>query len=156
MSTGHLFAEFYPSEDRAMAILDTLRGYEKSHLFELHDAAVLVRDLDGEVRVRQTLGPTASKDAVKGATILGLTSLFFPAGVITSSIVGAGIGALTGRHKDSLVAASSMQEFGSLIELGQSAVVVLADSKWESAIRDVLTGVESRIIPSEVDTGTGE
>lgn len=156
MATGHLFAEFYTSEDRAMAVLDTLNSYHKAHLFELTDAAVLIRDPNGDVRVGETLGATASKGAVKGATILGLTSLFFPAGVITSSLIGAGIGALSGRHNDSLVAAKSMQAFGNALERGQSAVVVMADPRWEARIREVLKGTESRIIPNQVDLGTAE
>ena len=152
-SNERLIAEFYASEDRAQAVLDTLRGYEKAHLFEIEDAAVLVRDLDGVVRVRETTGLTAGKGAMRGATILGLASLFFPAGVIVSSMTGAGLGALVGRNKDSDIVATSIRELGSQFSVGQAAVVVLSHDQWQAQIRNILTGRESRIVPTEVDDG---
>lgn len=96
MNAGHLITEFYQSEVRAIAILDSLRGYEQARLSEMLDAAILAQDLDGDVRVRQSPGPTAPKGAIKGATIMSVASPSSPAGAIASSIVGAGIGALNG------------------------------------------------------------
>ena len=82
-----------------MLALSRLAGL--GHL-KLRDAAVIAKDGDGKVRVRETIDPQPGRAAVSGAMWAGLIGLIVggPIGWIAGLAVGAGAGVVTAKVVD--------------------------------------------------------
>ena len=98
MKTGIAVVTFQDTEG-AGKLLDMLKDLEKQKLVELDDAVIVVKDVDGEVKVKETKDLTKAKGAAKGGT-LGLVVGLMLGGPIGGVLLGAGAGALASRKVD--------------------------------------------------------
>jgi uncharacterized membrane protein len=121
----------FKGEDTADQVLNKLRALQKEHLIDLEDACVVVRDPQGEVRLKQAVNLTGVGAASGGAwgalwgTLIGLLFLNPLAGLLTGAAFGAGAGALSGALSDYGIDDEFIRSLGSTIEPGSSALFVL-------------------------------
>jgi uncharacterized membrane protein len=121
----------FKGEDTADQVLNKLRALQKEHLIDLEDACVVVRDPQGDVRLKQAVnlaGVGAASGGAWGAlwgTLIGLLFLNPLAGLLTGAAFGAGAGALSGALSDYGIDDEFIRSLGSTIEPGSSALFVL-------------------------------
>ena len=99
---------------------DALQQQQKSGNLSLDDSAVVVKDADGKVHVKNELDRGVKIGAVGGG-LLGLliSGLFFPlAGLVVGVLGGMGVGALA----DMGVQKKFVEEVGAAIQPGNSAL----------------------------------
>ncbi|HYJ13136.1 MAG TPA: DUF1269 domain-containing protein [Thermomicrobiales bacterium] len=152
---GTLIAALYASEERATEMLDEIKRMSHADTITIVDAAVLVKDQDGKIHVRETKELTARKGARRGAVITGLVSVFFPAGLIASAVVGGIGGAVVGKLKDSGIKNETIKGIGDQIGVGQAAVLVLVEEEDSIAgAQNALSADEAELIVQPIDDAT--
>ncbi len=120
---SELIAIAFPSEDDAMKVRDRLVALQREHLVDLEDAAVVVKDSDGHVKLQQIHNLTVAGAASGGFWGLLLGLLFLAPGLGVA--VGAATGALAGALADVGVDDGFMKELGSTLAPGSSALFLL-------------------------------
>lgn len=79
--------------------LKTLESWQKDHEIELGDAVTVVKDEEGEVKIKQTEDFTPKRGAIAGGTA-GLIVGTIAGGPIGGLLLGAAAGALAGKKLD--------------------------------------------------------
>jgi uncharacterized membrane protein len=126
----------FDSEDGALEMRDKLLDYRKDRILQLSDAAVVVRQQDGKVKVKQ-LTNLVGGGAFGGAFWGLLIGLLFAVPWLGLA-VGAAAGAFVGGLSDFGVDDDFIKEVGSTIEPGHSALFLLAHrANLEKALNDL-------------------
>jgi uncharacterized membrane protein len=118
-----LFAIAYDNEFKAEEVRLILTKLQKEHLIELEDAAIVVKDEDGKVRLNQAVNLTSS-GAVSGGFWGLLIGTFFLMPLLGAAL-GAASGAISGALTDIGVDDNFMHELGENLQPGTSALFIL-------------------------------
>ncbi len=106
--------------DRVLDILESMRS-EK--LFELSDAVVLIKDVDGRLEIDETREFTAEKGAVTGG-LAGLVIGSLLGGPIGGVLLGAAGGALAGRVIDLGIPDETVRQVANAMNYATSAILL--------------------------------
>jgi uncharacterized membrane protein len=138
--TSHqqLIAATFDRQSEAESVLDSLQQMHRASNITLTDAAVVTRDDNDDVHVHETEELTTGKGAVRGAVVGALVGLVFPPGLIASTAVGGGAGALIGKLRDTGIKSDSIDEIAEHLDPGEYAVVALADRQYAAPIEAAL------------------
>ena len=118
-----LIAIAYDDEFKAEEVRLTLAKLQKEHLIELEDAAVVVKDDKGKVKLKQAVDLTAAGALSGGFWGLLIGSLFFVP--LFGAALGASTGAISGALSDIGVDDDFMRELGENLQAGTSALFIL-------------------------------
>lgn len=118
-----LIAIAYDDEFKAEEVRLTLAKLQKEHLIELEDAAVVVKDEQGKVKLKQAIDLTSAGAVSGGFWGLLIGTLFFMP--LAGAVVGAATGAIGGALSDIGVDDNFMRELGETMQNGTSALFVL-------------------------------
>ncbi|HAC66227.1 MAG TPA: hypothetical protein DCF68_22505 [Cyanothece sp. UBA12306] len=118
-----LIAIAYDNEFKAEEVRLTLAKLQKEHLIELEDAAVVVKNKEGKVQLKQAINLTAAGAASGSFWGLLIGTLFFAP--LLGAAVGAASGALSGALSDIGVDDDFMKELGETLQPETSALFVL-------------------------------
>jgi uncharacterized membrane protein len=152
---------------RASEVLNQLLALNADWAFDLHleDAVAVYRTTDGRLRVDQSMRPTTREAAgwggVLGAMLGGLLAVPFTGGasaVVAATTVGAG--ALTGGSLGALVGGDDataekekygitddfVTQAGGMIQPGQSAVFLLAESDEPAKVAERFRGYGGKVL----------
>jgi uncharacterized membrane protein len=119
-----LIAIAYDDEFKAEEVRLTLAKLQKGHLIELEDAAVVVKNAEGKVKLKQAIDLTSAGAVSGGFWGLLIGTLFFMP--LAGLAVGASAGALSGALGDIGVDDQFMRELGETLQPGSSALFILA------------------------------
>ncbi len=119
-----LIAIAYDDEFKAEEVRLTLAKLEREHLIELEDAAVVVKNEKGKVKLKQAINLTTAGAVSGGFWGLLIGTLFLVP--LVGAAVGASTGAISGALSDIGVDDDFMRELGESMQPGTSALFVLA------------------------------
>jgi uncharacterized membrane protein len=119
--------------DRGEFVLDALQAAAKANRVTLDDLALVTKDEEGKVQIRQTKDVTTGKGAKRGTLVGALVGLAAPP-ILGAAAVGAGIGALWGKFRDRGVDDDLMKRVGNMIAEGQAVVFAMGDNASIDAI----------------------
>ena len=110
----------FDNAEEAGKLRETLRSADQTDLLSLDDSAVVVKDEDGEVHVKNEMDRGVKIGAVGGG-MLGLVigSIVFP---VAGTIIGALGGALIGKSADLGIDQKFVKEVGNDLQPGTSAI----------------------------------
>lgn len=128
----------YDSEQTGFEALDVADRLQKRELLRLIDAAVVVKDQQGKVTIKQTLEHRKTGTAAAWGGFWGLLVGFLFVGPILLGIVGAILGALIGKSQDLGIDNKFIQEVGDSLEPGNSALCMLVLEAKEDQVLDEL------------------
>jgi uncharacterized membrane protein len=113
-----------PRAQEFMLALSRLAGLQQ---LKLRDAAVVVKDGDGKVRVQETIDPSPGRAAASGAMWAGLIGLIIggPVGWFAGLAVGAGAGAATAKVVDLGIPDEWISWFRDAVRVDTATVVAL-------------------------------
>lgn len=132
MGTKRAFMITSPRYEGAEEILQRLREIEDSTAFDIESAAIIQKNLDGDVHVDDQDNVEADEGSLAGAiagTVLGALL-----GGIPGAIVGAGAGALTGGVSAGAINLNmdldqdQLTNIGESLQAGSSALVVVVEN----------------------------
>ncbi|HAN75753.1 MAG TPA: hypothetical protein DCQ51_07970 [Planktothrix sp. UBA8407] len=118
-----LIAIAYDSEYKAEEVRLTLIQLQKEHLIELEDAAVIVKNAEGKVKLNQAIDLTTAGAVSGGFWGLLIGTLFLSP--LLGAAVGAAAGAASGALSDIGVDDDFMKSLGETLQPGTSALFVL-------------------------------
>lgn len=95
---SHLVVVSFDNAEEAGKMRDTLRSVQKSDYLSLDDSAVIVKDKEGKIHVKNEMDRGVKIGAVGGGVLgLLLAGIFFP---VAGVLVGAAVGGLIGKSVD--------------------------------------------------------
>ncbi len=133
-----LMAAVYVDEEGAKTILDTLERMHRASNITLADAAIVMKDADGKLKIKETREVTAAKGAKRGAVVTGVLGLIFPPALIASVLAGGVIGGAWGRLRDTGIKTGRMKDLGNSLEPGNAAVIALAEPQFVELIVETM------------------
>lgn len=127
-----VFVAAYSSIADATDDYNAVKELHKAGLIGTYDSALVTKDDEGKVHVKQTEKPT-EHGVVAGAAAGAIIGAFFPPALL----VEAGIGALTGgviQHLRKGLPHKDLKELGDTFASGTAAIVVVGESKIDEAV----------------------
>lgn len=145
----------FNSMDGAKDVRDELYDLQKQELVQLDDAAVLVRNEDGHVKVKQASSLVGA--GALGGAFWGLLIGFIFWMPWLGLAVGAASGALSGKFADVGIDDEFIDEVSETIEPGHSALFMLAHDISEDRLVEALAPYDPEVIrtnlsPEDEDT----
>lgn len=138
-----LIALGFKDEFKADEVLIDLKKLEREYLIDLEDAAIVVRNKQGKVKIKQTQELVAS-----GALSGGFWGLLF--GVMflhpMLAIFGVTVGALSGALTDIGIDDDFIREIGNTLEPGTSAIFILVKKSTPDKVLDDISKFEGKVL----------
>ena len=126
MASTELLVFAFQEEASASVALAELREWKKDGVIDIVDAAVLVRDEDGGIQVKETADPEPKRGALIGAIAGSLIGLLAgPAGVAVGAAAGAGAGSLAAHKIDLGIPNEQLEAIAEGLQPGTSAIIAL-------------------------------
>ena len=133
----------FKDEFKADEVMSELRRLQSEYLVDLEDAAVVIRNQEGKVKIKQAQELVAA-GAVSGSYWGILLSIIFFNPIF--ALVGAATGALSGALSDIGIDDNFMRDLGSTIEPGTSAIFVLVRKSTPDRVLADLSKFEGKVL----------
>lgn len=151
---GQLVVLTFDDMDTAEKVHQSLVSAKKQGLVQIDDAAVVVKDEEGKVKVdNQVARGTWISTAVGGGLGLLIGAIFFPIGGLVLGLAG---GALVAKAMDLGVDGKFVDEVSEKIQPGTSALFIMAEDANTAAILAVLREYEGHVLQTTLDTEAEE
>lgn len=137
----------FSDEFKADQVLLDLRKLEREYLLDLEDAAIVVRNKAGKVKVRQSQELVAS-GALSGGFWGLLIGMIFMQPLL--GLFGAAVGALSGALTDIGIDDNFIRELGGTIEPGTSAIFVLVRKSTPDKVLEDLSKFEGKVLQTSL------
>ncbi|MEA3441524.1 MAG: DUF1269 domain-containing protein [Chloroflexota bacterium] len=145
-----MFVAAYVDERRADGALETMKQAKRSGDFYYDDAAVIRRDAEGKLHIKETGDMSTGKGAGIGALIGGVIGLLGgPAGVALGAGAGAAVGALAA-HGDAGFDNDSLKEIGAALPSGSSAIMATTSEAFVEEVRRQAEGGATMTLAKEI------
>lgn len=133
----------FKDEFKADEVMSELRRLQSEYLVDLEDAAVVIRNQEGKVKIKQAQELVAA-GAVSGSYWGILLSIIFFNPIF--ALVGAAAGAISGALSDIGIDDNFMRDLGSTIEPGTSAIFVLIRKSTPDRVLADLSKFEGKVL----------
>jgi uncharacterized membrane protein len=133
----------FKDEFKADEVLIELRKLQLEYLVDLEDAAVVVRNQEGKVKIKQAQELVAS-GAISGGYWGLLIGIIFFNPIL--AFFGAAVGALSGALTDIGIDDNFIRDIGSTIEPGTSAIFVLVRKSTPDRVLADLAKFEGKVL----------
>jgi uncharacterized membrane protein len=138
-----IFVGTYPNQAAARNDYDEVKDLHTAGAVGTYDAAVVTKDQAGRVHVDKDEMATRH-GAWGGAAAGALVGILFPPAIIGTAIVGAAVGGVSG-HLWRGMSRSDVRELGDVIDDGQAALLIVAESTVEQAINKAGLKAEKQV-----------
>lgn len=137
-----LIVYIYNTEDKAEQVLSKVTGMKQENiqrpLLALEDAAVIVKNAKGKVKVRQTLESVVKGGKVASGGFWGLLIGFLFGGPIFGALLGMGMSGIFGRKIDLGIDNTFIKKVGDELVPGDSALFLLVGDTPVETIAEAL------------------
>ncbi|HEX8034309.1 MAG TPA: DUF1269 domain-containing protein [Ktedonobacterales bacterium] len=145
-----LIVAAFPDEDGASKALTELKEARKEKLIDITDAAVIQRAADNKLHIRETGDMSGGRGAVIGGIVGAAIGLVAPPAVLVTAGVGAAIGGLAARLRDSGFPDDRLRELGEALQPGTSALVAVIEHTWVAEVERELAELGARMVTEEI------
>ncbi len=146
---SNLIVIVFDDAEQAGKVRDTLKSVEHEGRLRLDDSAVVVKDADGKIHVKNQMDRGVKIGAVTGGFLgLLLASVFFP---VAGILIGAAAGGLIGKTAGLGVSKSFVKEVSeSMTENSSALFVIIRDSDPDLALA-ALRPYEGKVLQTTLD-----
>jgi uncharacterized membrane protein len=138
-----MLARVYDNTEKAGEMLKLVQNLQKEKVLKLRDAAVLVKDEQGNASIKETADVDAKHGGFFGAVVGGLIGLpAGPIGVVVGALAGATTGSIAAKRIDMGFTNEFLEKFEEHLKPGTSALIVLVEHHWSEWLAETLGGVE--------------
>jgi uncharacterized membrane protein len=117
---SHLVVVSFDNAEEAGKVRESLRSVQKGDYLSLDDSAVIVKDNEGKIHIKNEMDRGAKIGAVGGGLLgLLLAGIFFP---VAGVLVGAALGGLIGKSADVGIDQKFVKEVADDLEPNTSAI----------------------------------
>ena len=144
----------FDTEEEAGKVLESVRGGQKQGLLSLQDSAIITKDPDGKVHVKNQVSKgTWISTGVGGMLGILLAGIFAP---VTGLVLGLGGGALVGRLMDMGIDSKFVKETAESLKPGASALFLLVKDANPAGALAILRQYEGTVIQTTLSTEAEE
>lgn len=144
----------FKDENGAENALHELKDAKKEGLIGIKNAAVLWKDDSGKLHFKETADMRGGKGLVVGGVIGGVVGLIFPPSILASAVVGAAVGGLSAKLRDSGFSDKRLREVGDGLRPGTSALIAVIEDVWvrevEEQVRQYATDVVTEVVRADI------
>ncbi|MGD9406252.1 MAG: DUF1269 domain-containing protein [Anaerolineae bacterium] len=142
-----LVVKVYDKPGKAEEALKFVHDLHNQRTLKIRNAAILTRDEEGAVTVRDTRDIDPKKGRLLGAITGGLIGLVGgPAGVVVGALAGAGTGAVAGKRIDFGFSDKFLSKLQEHLQPGSEALVVLVEHEFVVPLSESLARDEGTIV----------
>ena len=139
---NNLIVYTYNTEENAAEVLQAVAVMKQENiqkpLIEIEDAAVVVKNAKGKVKVRQTLESVAKGSSVVSGGFWGMLIGFLFGGPLFGALLGMGFSALLGRSIDLGIDNEFIKKVGDELAPGDSALFLLVKNTPVETVANTL------------------
>lgn len=144
----------FQEENGAEDALRKLKDAKKEGLIGIKNAAVLWKDDKGKLHFKETADMRGGKGMAVGGVIGGVVGLIFPPSILASAAVGAAVGGLSAKLRDSGFSDKRLREVGDGLRPGTSALIAVIEHVWvrevEAQLRENATDVVTEVVRADI------
>lgn len=140
----------FPTEQGADSILYELEAARLAGYVGIHHVAVLRRDAENKLHIRETDKSKVKKGAAWGGAIGAVVGLVAGPGAVVVSGAGAIIGGLAAKLLDSGFDDRRLKELSESLQPGTSALVVVVEHKWAADVEKQLSDGATTVVTEEL------
>ena len=145
-----LIVAAFQDEGAAKETLKTLREARKEGLIKIENAAVLRKDEKGKLHIRETHDMGGGKGAALGGVGGAAVGLIAGAALAAPVAVGALIGGLVAKLRDSGFSNQRLETLGESLQPGSSAIVAVVEHTWVAQVEEALAEAEADLTTAEI------
>ena len=139
----------FKDETTASEALKALKEAQKQGLIKIVDAAVLKKDMDGKLRIKETADMGGGKGAVIGGVLGGVIGVL--AGPVGWAVVGgAVIGGLAAKLHDGGFKDERLKKLGEGLGPGNSAIVAVVEHVWVRQVEKAMADAGAQAVTEEI------
>ena len=135
----------YSDKGKADQTLTQLKAMQQAGTIDLIDAAVLVKNDEGKLKINELREFTPRKGLKRGAVVGGVLGVIFPPSLLVSAAAGGVVGGLIGRFTDQGMKNDELKAIGEELNPGDSAIVAIAEDRWIRQFEAGLVGYDKLI-----------
>jgi uncharacterized membrane protein len=146
---ANLLVITFDNMDEAGKLLGSIKQLQKDAQIKINDAAVIVKDGEGNVKVKN-MADTGVKTGAVGGGIVGLiiASVFFPIG---GMLLGAAAGALIGKMAHLGIDQKFVKDVTAELTPGTSALFIMVSKVNPGPLRSALENYHGKVFQSTLD-----
>jgi len=145
-----LIVAAFQNEGDAKEALKALKQAKKEGLIKIDSAAVLRKDEKGKIHIKETHDMGGGKGAVLGGVSGAAVGLIAGAALVAPLAVGALIGGLVAKLRDSGFSDERLGTLGESLQPGTSAIVAVVEHEWVAKVEEALAEAEADLITAEL------
>lgn len=146
----------FQDEASAKAALKELKKAQRAKLIKIENAAVLRKDEKGKLHIKETHDMGGGKGAAFGGVGGAAIGLIAGAALAAPVVVGALVGGLVAKLRDSGFSDNRLQALGEGLTPGSSAIIAVVEHKWVAQLEEALAEVETDLITLELQADIAE
>lgn len=156
-----LIVAAFQDEKAAKAALSSLKQAQKEKLIKIENAAVLQKDAKGKLHIKETADMGGKKGAALGGVAGAAIGLIAGPALLVPAAVGALVGGLSAKLRDSGFSDARLQTLGQNLKPGSSAIVAVVEHRWVAEVEkalaeagtDAITAALGADIAQQLDAG---
>jgi uncharacterized membrane protein len=145
-----LIVAAFQNEGDAKEALKALKQAKKEGLIKIDSAAVLRKDEKGKIHIKETHDMGGGKGAVLGGVGGAAVGLIAGAALAAPLAVGALVGGLVAKLRDSGFSDERLETLGESLQPGTSAIVAVVEHEWVAKVEEALAETEADLITAEL------
>ena len=145
-----LLVAAWPDASAAGEALEALEEAKKEHLVGIVQAATVVVDADGKLRIKDTKDMGPKKGAVVGG-LLGAGLGLITGGVGWLLLGGGAVGALAAKARDGGLSDARLKELGERMTPNSSAIVAVVELTWVADVEREFAAVGADVVRESVE-----
>jgi uncharacterized membrane protein len=151
-----LIVAAFQEEDAAKEALKALKALKKEKLIGIQNAAVLRKDEKGKIHIKETADMGGGKGSVIGGVAGAAIGLIAGPALIVPAAVGALVGGLSAKLRDSGFSDKRLEKLGEGLKPGSSAIVAVVEHKWVKQVEAALAeaGADAATASLQADIAT--
>lgn len=146
----------FDGANRAAEVRDELKVYKDRDIIHVSNAAVIVKDQEGELSVAERAQDEGAKRSTGIGAIAGGVIGAILGGPIGGIVLGAGAGALAGKTVDFGFDDQELQELGATLGPGSSAIVAVVEAKWVPDLVEYLEDAGAQVKHQKLEDEAAE
>jgi uncharacterized membrane protein len=152
---AHAVVASFRFERAAGDALKKIHEIAKKEGLGIHNAAVLTVSEDGKLHIKETDDMTGRKGAVVGGVVGGVV------GILGSTVllplgVGAAVGGLAAKLRDSGFPNQRLQDIGSRVQPGDSLLILAVDESAVAPVSRILQHAGAEVVKEAIDGKVAE
>jgi uncharacterized membrane protein len=145
----------FQDEKSAKEALGILKEAQKEKLIKIDNAAVLRKDEKGKLHIKETADMGGGKGATIGGVAGAAIGLIAGPALIVPAAVGALLGGLAAKLRDSGFSDDRLKTVGEQLKPGSSAIIAVVEHRWVADVEKAMSEAGADIVTAAIAADIG-